>query len=230
MDVAGSRRHVHQQEVQRSPLRLQNNLFEGAAGHGTAPDKRLSGLGKIADGHPLHVVFLNGNKELVTLFSHHFRRVAFGACHEGDGGAVDIGIGQSHLVSQTCQSDGQVHCNSAFSHAAFAGSYADDVAHLPNLVQVQFIHGFFSRFFHDGFYFHLRSAGGVAVDSGLGGTHQIVLERVRPLGESQRYNYFTFSYFHAGNHTKGHNVLVFPAGMLHFPQPLQNQFLSHFME
>ena len=44
VNVAGSRRHVDEQEIQRPPGGLQDNLLEGGGGHGAAPDERLPGL------------------------------------------------------------------------------------------------------------------------------------------------------------------------------------------
>ena len=41
VDVARSRRHIYEQEVQFAPAHLQNHLLEGIACHRASPDKGL---------------------------------------------------------------------------------------------------------------------------------------------------------------------------------------------
>jgi len=51
------------------------------------------------------------------------------AQHERDVGPVNVGVEQSHFVSQLGQDDGEIDCESGLPYTAFAGTYGDDCAY-----------------------------------------------------------------------------------------------------
>ena len=231
MDVSRSRRHIDEQEIQRAPSRLEDNLLEGGGGHGAAPDEGLSGSGDVAHGEPFHSVLLHGDEEVVVLvLSFHLNGNAFGGRHRGDGGAVDICIGHAHPIPQTGQGHGQVHRNGALAHSALAGSDSNDMAHFPQLLQIELdtFGGRFGRVFHHGIHLNLRSARGVPVQAGLYGAHQVVLKGIRTLGEGQRHVHLVLLYFNFLHQSQVYHALVFLGGMLHLLQPVQYFVLIHY--
>ena len=107
-------------------------------------------LGEITDAHPLDPVFLDGQEILVIIG--HPGNGALGAGHQRHGRSIDIRIRQADPVAQPRQGDGQVDGDRGLAHTAFAGSDPDDVPHLRQFFQGQFIDiGLFLglRFFHD---------------------------------------------------------------------------------
>ena len=126
-------------------------------------------------------------------------------------------------------SAGQVHGDGAFAHAAFSGGDANDVAHLPQLLQVELdaLGRRFGRFFDHSIDLNLRSAGQVPVQTRLYGTYQVVLERVRTLGEAQRHVDGVIGQVYFFHQPEGHHILILLGRMLHLLQPLQDFFLVH---
>ena len=232
VDVAGARGHVDEQIVQRTPLDLQDHLFQGAAGHRPAPDEGLSRLGEIADGHPFDAVLLDRDEEFLALFLAGFGLGLkfFRRSHDGHGGTVHIGIGEPHPVSQAGQRDGQVHGDGGLAHAALAGGDADDVRDLVHLVQVQVQRRLLRLrgLFDDGLHLHIRSAGGVAVYGGPYGPFEIILQGIRPLPERERHDDAPGLDLHLFHHSEAHEVLVILSGMLDLREPSEYFFLSHY--
>ena len=205
-------------------------MLEGGGGHRPAPDKRLAGRGNMTHGKPLHAILFHGDEKAgVLILSLHLDDGVFGAGHGGDGGAVDVGIGNAYAVAQAGERHGQVHGDGAFPHAAFAGRYADDIPHLPQLLQIELdaLRGRFGGVFDDGVHLDLRTAGKVPVQAGLHGAGEVGFERVRPLGEGQGHVdliLFDGNVFH---HAEGYHALVAFGGMLHLLQPLKYLVLCH---
>ena len=233
MNVTGSRRHVDEQEVQDAPANLQNHLFQGVACHGTAPDKRLVGCGEIADRHPFHPIFFDGEDDLGAIFL--FQGSGDGSlrvCHQGNGRAIDIGIGQTHAVAQAGQGDGQVDGHGGFAHAALAGGNADDVPHVVQLVQREVIHvGLFRGrrlLFHHGLYIYLRAGRGPAVQGRPGTSHQVFRQRVPPFGKAEGYVYGLVGQGNLRHHTQFHNAFVAFRGVAHLGEQGQYLFLCHY--
>ena len=152
MDVAGSRRHIDKQHVEFSPAYLQDHLLEGGAGHGTAPDERLFGLCEISDGHPFDAEFFHGKEDLLAVVGELLVRSergsvgfidldaggdAFCAGHLGHGGAVNVGIRQSHAVTETRKGHGQVDGDGGFAHSSLSGGYADDFTYIFDQIIVE---------------------------------------------------------------------------------------------
>ena len=225
MDVPRAGRHIDEKIIQRPPLGLEDDLFEGGGCHRPAPDERLSFSGHVADGKPFHAVFLHGNEEGVLVVGpHHFDGYVFRAGHRGNGGAVNVRIGQPYFITFLREGDGQIHRHGALAHAAFSGSDADDVPHLPQLFQTELgrLRGGFRRILHDSIDGNLGAAGRVAVQAGLRGAHEVVLQRVRPLGKSESDVDAALRHLYVGNHSKVHDALVALGRMLHLLQPLFN--------
>ena len=184
----------------------------------------------MAHGEPLHTVFLYRDEQVgVLVLAFHLNGHVFRPGHGGDGGAVDIGIGHTYLIPQPGQGNGQVHRDGAFAHAAFSGGDANDVAHLPQLLQVELnaLGGRFGRFLDDGIYLNLRSAGQVPVQTRLHRTHQVVFERVRTLGEAQCHVDGVIGNMYLFHQPQSHHILVLFGRMLHLLQPQQYFFLVH---
>ncbi len=182
-------------------------------------------------GEPFDAVFFDRDEEIVVLvLPVHLNLDAFRAGHDGNGRAVNICICQAHPVTQAGEGHGQVHGHGALAHTALAGGDSDDMAYLPQLLQVE-LDAVRSlgrrRFFHHGVHFHLRSAGQMAVQAGLGGSHQIVLQRIWTLGEGQGHFYPAFLKVYVLYHTQGYYGHIVMPRMLHFLQPLQYFFLFH---
>ena len=231
MDVAGARGHVDEEIVQRPPEGLEDYLLEGGRGHGAAPDERLPGAGNVAHGEPLDAEFLYGHKEVVGfVLSIHLDGGVLGAGHGGHGGAVDIGVCQAHAVAQAGQRYGQVHRYGAFTHAALAGGDANNVAHLPQLLQIKLdtllrLGGVFDDAVHrDG-----GAAGSVPVQAGLGGAEEVVLEGIGPLGEGQRHVDAAIRELNALYHAQRHDALIAFGRMLHLLQPLKDIGFFHYL-
>ena len=174
MDVAGSRRHVDEKIVQRPPGDLENELLEGAAGHGTAPDEGLARLGEVADGNPFDAVFLGRDHQVASfLVLDHVGNIVFGAGHNGHRRAIDVRIGETDPVAEPGKGDGQVHRDGALANAAFSGSDADDMAHFPDGVEGQF-RLLFGGFAGDGLHLHFRPRRSLAVNGRLHRADDIV--------------------------------------------------------
>ena len=231
VDVAGARRQVDQEVVQRSPLHLQDHLLEGAAGHRPAPDERLARLGEIADGHPLDAVFLDGDEEFLALFlaGLGLGLKLFRPGHDGHGRAVDVGVGEAHAVTQAREGDGEVHRDGGLAHAALAGGDGDDVRHLVHLVQAQVQRRLLRRrrLFHDGLHLDLGAAGRVAVNRGPDGPDEVVLERIRPLAEAQRHRHLSVRHRHLLDHAEADDILVILPRVLYLGKPVEYFFLCH---
>ena len=154
---------------------------------------------------------------------------AFGPRHDGDGGAIDIGIREAHPVAQARQCDGEVHCDGGLPDAALSGGYADDVSDLIDLVQVKVqgrILGL-RGLLDDGLHFHLGTAGGLPVNGGPHGAHEIILQRIRTFSESERHRHLPIGHHDFLDHAEGDDVLVVPAGMLHLGDPVKYFFFCH---
>ena len=119
MDVAGSRRHVDEEEVQRAPVDLQDQLLEGVGCHGTAPYEGLPLLGEVADRHPFHPVFLEGDDVVFPVYFLRNGTVPFSPGHYRHGRSVDVGVGKPHLVSEARQRHRQIHRDGGLAHASF---------------------------------------------------------------------------------------------------------------
>ena len=127
VDIARSRRHIYEEEVQLAPLDLKDHLLKGIASHRATPDKCLAFTCEIPDGHPFYPILFSREHESLPILFYRFRLEPFGAGHRRHAWPVDIGIGQSHLVAQSSKRYGQIHRNGALSDATLSGCHTDNM-------------------------------------------------------------------------------------------------------
>src|SRR5690606_11803476 len=84
----------------------------------------LIGIYQKTHGEQLHAVFFERDQLSLRVDIGPF---AIQAEHGGHGGAVDIGVDQSHGCSGFGQCDGQIGGNGRFAHTAFSRGYGDNV-------------------------------------------------------------------------------------------------------
>ena len=120
--VAGSRRHIHKQEIHILPDHVLPELLDRTGNDGTTPDNGgFLVLQKQVDAHDVNAdTALDGQDAVLG--------AAGGAAHAeqlGNGRAGDVGVQNTDLVAQTAHRDGQHGAGHAFAHAALAGYHAD---------------------------------------------------------------------------------------------------------
>ena len=101
--------------------------------------------------------------------------------------------------------------------------------HLGQLLQAEF-QALFLRLFifdHDGLDLRLHGPGQVPDQGGPGAADEVFGQRIPPLGECEGDGHAAFRDFHVVHHAEVHDVAVAFAGMMHFPQGLQNIFFRH---
>ncbi len=125
LNVAGARRHVHDEVVEVLPRGLAQQLFEGLRGHGAAPDHGVVGFDQKADGHDLHAVVFQRLHVLAVAAL----RLAGDAHHHGLGRAVDVSVKQADTGTFRRQREREVGRGGALAHPAFARCHRDDVLH-----------------------------------------------------------------------------------------------------
>ncbi len=119
-DVAGSRRHVDQQVVERAPVDVGEELLERAMQHRSAPHDRAAVVEEEPDGHDLQVVRDRRHDHLV-----HDHRPLLDAEHARNRVAVDVGVDDADLEPAGAQRERQVDRQRRLADAALAGRDGD---------------------------------------------------------------------------------------------------------
>ena len=119
--VAGARRHVHEEVVKLSPRHVLQELREDLHHDRAAPDGRLFLLDQEADGHDFDAVGLEGDDLLV-----HHGGGGIHAQHEGQVGAIDVGVHDADAFAHLGERHGKVHRHRALPHAALARRHGND--------------------------------------------------------------------------------------------------------
>ena len=124
--VAGSRRHVHEQEVHVLPDHIGPELLDRTGDHGAAPHNGvLLVLDQQVDAHHINAhPALDGP---AALFIGH--GTAMDAEQLGDGRAGDVGIQDAAVVAPAGHGAGQQGTGHALADTAFARNNADDLFH-----------------------------------------------------------------------------------------------------
>lgn len=111
-------------------MSLGNQLFEGIAGHTATPHDSTVGIHKKSYRKEFHAIFLDRNDKVATVDILGIRACLFDIEHLGHRGAEDIGIEQSHLITQTGQCHSQIGRDGRLAHAPFSRGDGNDVFHL----------------------------------------------------------------------------------------------------
>ena len=129
MDVAGAGRQIDEHEVQLPPVRIGKQLAQSPAGHRTAPDNGLVGVGEEPNGQDLDAVLFDGlNQGLLS--NGDWFGLGFGNVEHGrHARPVDVGVAEPHFVAELGQAHGEVGRDGAFAHTALSGGDGDDVLH-----------------------------------------------------------------------------------------------------
>ena len=93
--------------------------------HGAAPDQRLVARIQKSDRDHFEAV---GFERLNAVVAEHLG-LRVDAQHQGNVGAVNVGVEQADFVSQLGQNDREIDGERGLAHAAFAGTDGDDGAH-----------------------------------------------------------------------------------------------------
>ena len=99
---------------------------------------------------------------------------------------VDIGIRQSHLISETCQCYCKIDRYGGFAHAAFSGCHTDDVADIVHLIQSEIESGLLFRsafLLHYSLDFHVFDFRGMTIDGRPRTAHDVLRQWVTMLCE-----------------------------------------------
>ena len=129
VDVARARRGVEDEVVEIAPVGIGDELFQGVRRHASAPEGSGVWRYEEADGEELHTILLDGLDELSTVALYGVGTGVLYVEHLRHRRTEDIGVEQSHLVTQSGERDGEVGRDGRLAHAAFSGAHGDDVLH-----------------------------------------------------------------------------------------------------
>src|SRR6266446_639485 len=165
LHVAGAGREIDDEMVELAPLHAAQKLRDHTMQHGTAPDHGLVAGVEQAHGDHFQAGDFHGDDALV----HGGERLLRGAEHDGDVGAVDVGVEEAHLVAELYERERKVDRDGGFADAAFAAGdgneifYAGDGLAFGHLLRCAWGHlGSYLTSCRDG----LRSAGAPAKSRG----------------------------------------------------------------
>ena len=226
VDVARSRRHVYEKEVQLAPAYLQDHLLQCIAGHGTTPYERLLGLCEVSYGHPFDTIFLKRHDDFLVAVLECVWHHAFAGCHLWNRRAIYVGVGESDLVAEAGEGDGEVHRYGRLADASLAGSDAYDVLDVCYLFKSEVKAGLLLRslFLDYGLYLDLGACRGVSYDRRLGAADEVFCEGVAVLGECKGHGYGAVAGLHRLDHSKFNDILVSFRRVLHLLEPLFDAF------
>ena len=138
------------------------------------------------DAQHLHAKFLNRLYELAAVDLYGVNLLSLHAEHLGQRGTENVGVEQSHTVTQTGQRHGQVHRHGALAHTTLAGAHGHDVLHTGKHFSY-----FRTRFrLKNGSDGHLHILVHMIVDGGLGRFQRGFEERVGIAFEYERERHF----------------------------------------
>ena len=233
VDVSGSRRHIHEEEVKLSPAHLQDHLLEGVASHRTSPDKSLFRIGEIADRHPFHTVFLD-REEYFLVFRNLLgsRYFLLGAGHKGNRRSINIGVCEAHFVSEPGEGDRQVDGHGGFTHTALAGCYSDDMADVAYLFHSEVEARFLLRSFILLDYrldFDLGPFRRIADYRSPGGSDEIFSQRIPFLREGQGDGNQVSIHRDGVHQSQFDYTLALTGGMDHLEEHIHNVPFAHYL-
>ena len=123
LDVARTRRHIHDEVIQIRPCGLVEQLLQGLRDHRATPRDRVVIVNQKTNRIDLHAV--------LRVWHHQFLRVEFRfSCQVEQSWhrrAINIRIQYPDTRTFVRQRERDVDCGGAFAHAAFARSNRDDV-------------------------------------------------------------------------------------------------------
>ena len=128
--VAGARRQVDDQVVERAPFDVAEELLERLHHHRPAPDHRRVGLHDEAERHQLHAVLLQRQDAVAD----HPR--LGDAEHHRHRGAVDVGVEQADAMAELRQRQREVGGDGRLADAALAAGDRHHVADLGDQVGI----------------------------------------------------------------------------------------------
>nr|DAW15492.1 MAG TPA: hypothetical protein [Caudoviricetes sp.] len=182
MDVARARRHIDEEIVELAPVGVADELAQGVACHGAAPEHGLVGVDHEAYRQNLDSMALGGNyevaavdlvdKQLGFLKPEHFRNRR----------AEDVGVEQTDTVAFAGESNGEVAGYGRFPDASLAARYADDIFHTGQRID-RFLGYDTTR---GQVYLNLDIASAGNMDSGLAGFGKRFAERIGRTVENER--------------------------------------------
>src|SRR5215212_5718574 len=121
-DVAGARRHVHDDEVGLVPVDVAHELGERLVHYGGTPDDGLPLVDEVTHGDELQPLGgLYGEDHTL-----HHVRLAERTEHHGDGRPVHVGVEDLHGVSRPVERGGQVYGYCALADSPLAAHHGDD--------------------------------------------------------------------------------------------------------
>ena len=124
LDVASSRRHVHDQVVELAPVGLVEELRDDRRDNRSAHDGRfLPGKPKR---HTLHSFIVDG-LNLLLVVGMLLKGVALAVNKGGQGRSIYIGIEYADLIAFPLQGGSEVDCNRAFPDPALATAHCYDL-------------------------------------------------------------------------------------------------------
>ncbi len=115
-DVAGAGGEIDEEDVELAPLDLLEELADDLVEHGAAHDERLVAGREESDGDDFDAV---GEVGLDLIVGEH-ARLARGAQHERDVGAVDVGVDEAGAMAELRERDGEIDGERGFADAALS--------------------------------------------------------------------------------------------------------------
>ena len=119
MDITGAWRRVEDEEVEFAPVGIGNELLEGTGSHTTSPESGSGGRNEETNGKQFDTILIDGNDEVAPVFLDSVWTLVFHVEHLWHRGTEDIRIKQSHLVTETCQGNGEVGRDCALAYTTF---------------------------------------------------------------------------------------------------------------
>jgi hypothetical protein len=121
--IAGARGQIDHQVIQLAPVHLLQKLADDLVQHRPAHHQRLVPGRNVADGNGLDAVRQVGLDAVVRAHRGRLRRTH----HQGNVGAVDVGVDQAHPLAHAGKRNGQVDGDRGLAHAALAGTDGDNL-------------------------------------------------------------------------------------------------------
>src|SRR5579859_2059141 len=121
LHVAGAGREVDDEVIELAPLDTPQELRDDAVQHGAAPDHGLVAGIQQAHGDHFHAGDLDGD----DAFFRGGLGLLEGAEHDGDVGAVDVGVHEADFVAELHESEREIDGYRGFADAAFSAGDGD---------------------------------------------------------------------------------------------------------
>jgi len=121
--VTCARGKIDDEVIEFAPLHAAEKLLDDAVKHGAAPDERL--IARIQQAHRDHFdsVGFDGDDGALVEGAGLFDR----AEHDGDVGAVDVGVEEADFCAEGFEGEGEIHGDGRLADAAFTAGYGDEI-------------------------------------------------------------------------------------------------------